>query len=83
MPLRRKSTTIIRVEVKDDEEGECCKHEEPMSNPESERIPQEPVCTRPHMDEASKNLSRSEGVRIGKEECFANMNMILQEYYLK
>jgi hypothetical protein len=83
IPLRRKSTTIIRVEVKEDEEGECCKHEEPMRKPENERIPQEPVCTRPHRDEASKNLSRSEAVRIGKEECFANMNMILQEYYLK
>ena len=81
VPLRRKSTTIVRVEVKEDEEG--CHHEEPMRNPESERVPLEAVCTRPHSDEANKNLSRSETVRIGKEECFANMNLVLQEYYLK
>ena len=80
VPLRRKSTTIIRVEVKEDEEG--YHHEEPR-NPESERVPQEAVCKRPHSDEANKNLSRSEAVRIGKEECFANMNLVLQEYYLK
>jgi len=36
VPLRRKSTTIVRVEVKEDEEG--CHQEEPMRNPESERV---------------------------------------------
>ena len=81
VPLRRKSTTIIRVEVKEDEDGRH--HEEPRRNHESDRVSQEAVCTRPHRDEANKNLSRSEAVRIGKEECFANMNLVLQEYYLK
>ena len=80
VPLRRKSTLIVRVELKDDEESNCCHHEEPMKNPESQRLPE---CARPHSDEANKNLSRSEAVRIGKEECLANMNQMLQEYYLK
>lgn len=53
-----------------------------MRNPEAKPIPQEPVCTRLHRDEANKNLSMSEAVRIGKEECFANMQQMLQEYYL-